>query len=158
MQELVGYIYNSDGSLWLRTATWAIPLIQTVHLLALAGLIGSAILLDMRLAGVLARADAGSALIRRYLPTLWTALVVLLASGCLLIWAEPERVLTKQVFWFKMALVVIAFLLTFALRARLLARGQVGEAGGAFDAAFGWLALAIWVAALVCGRWIAYAY
>lgn len=158
MEELIGAIYNSDGSVWLRSETWAIPAIQTVHLLALAVLFGSAVMLDMKLAGVVARGDTATVLVRRYLPPLWVALAVLLVSGASLIWAEPERVLPKQVFWIKMALVLAAVGLTFLLRKRLLQRAEAGAVGGPVDAAFGWIVLIIWVAALVCGRWIAYAY
>lgn len=157
MNQLVGFIYNSDASLWLRMTTGAIPLLQTVHLLALAALLASAILLDMRLAGILARADSGAAVVRRYHPVLLLALAVLLASGAVLTWAEPERVLTKDIFWIKMALVVTAFATTFVLRTRLLRRDEQGTRGP-FDAAFGWLSLSLWIAALFCGRWIAYAY
>jgi len=157
MNQLVGYIYNSEASTWLRTATWVIPLVQTMHLLALAALLGSAILLDMRLAGLVARADSGAALVRRYHPILHIALAALLASGAVLTWAEPERVLTKDIFWIKMALVVTAFATTFALRTLLLRRDQKGIPGP-FGAAFGWMSLLLWMAAVFCGRWIAYAY
>ena len=157
MNQLVAVIYNSDASIWMRSEVWVIPAVQTLHLLALAALLGSAIMLDMKLAGMVAREDTGGALVRRYLPTLWAALAVLLASGSTLLWAEPERVLTKQIFWIKMALVLGAFLLTFLLRQRLLRRREA-EVSSVSDAAFGWIALVIWVGAVFCGRWIAYAY
>ena len=157
MEDVIGYIYNTDSSGWLRLETWVIPAVQTVHILALATLVGSALLLDLRLAGVLARVDSGAALVRRYMPTLWVALAILLASGSTLMWAEPERVLSKQIFWIKMALVLTGFGLTFLLRSKLVKHDADGTRG-MFDAAFGWIALAIWVAALFLGRWIAYAY
>ncbi len=160
MDNVIGFIYNSPSSSWMRLAGWLIPTVQSVHILALAALMSAAILLDMKLAGVMARADSGAAMTRRYLPVLWGALAVLLASGFTLLWAEPERVLSKTIFWTKMGLVLLAFLLTFLLRKRLLDREAAGEAGsaGLFDKSFGWSALMIWVVAIGCGRWIAYSY
>jgi len=160
MDHVIGFIYNSPSSGWMRLAGWLIPTVQTVHILALAALMGSAVLLDMKLAGVMARTDAGATLVRRYLPVLWGALAVLFVSGFTLLWAEPERVLSKTIFWVKMSLVLLAFLLTFLLRKRLLDREAAGEPvpAGRFDKAFGWIALLIWIVALGCGRWIAYSY
>jgi hypothetical protein len=156
--EIVNFIYNSGSSAWMRTAGWVIPAVQTVHILALSVLLGGSVLLDLKLAGVLARADTGAAVVRRYMPSVWAALGVLLASGTLLFWAEPERALTKRIFWIKMALVLISFLLTFLIRKRMLLRDERGKGAAPFDVALGLLALAIWVVALFCGRWIAYSY
>lgn len=157
MNELIGFIYNSDASTWLRTATWAIPLVQTVHLLALAALLGSAILLDMRLAGLFARADSGAAMVRRYQPVINAALAVLLVSGAVLIWAEPERVLPKDIFWIKMGLVAAGFASTFAVAAALV-KSDEQQSPSTAHKALGWACLALWVAAIFCGRWIAYVY
>ena len=157
MDDIIGFIYNSPSSGWIRVAGWLIPTVQTIHILALSMLMGAAIMLDLKLAGIIARSDSNALLMKRYLPVLWVALAVLLMSGTTLLWAEPERVLNKTIFWTKMGLVLFAFLLTFLLRRRLLQRDALGEAGaGGFDKAFGWIALFIWIAAIGCGRWIAY--
>ena len=158
MGDVVGFIYNSNSSAWLRTAGWVIPAVQTIHILALSVLLGGSVLIDMKLAGILARADSGAALIRRYMPSVWIALAVMLVSGTLLFWAEPERALTKQIFWIKMGLVLIAFLLTFVIRKRTLLRDERRPPASFLDIAFAFVALAIWLAALFCGRWIAYSY
>jgi hypothetical protein len=158
MGDVVGFIYNSNSSAWLRTAGWVIPAVRTIHILALSVLLGGSVLIDMKLAGILARADSGAALIRRYMPSVWIALAVMLVSGTLLFWAEPERALTKQIFWIKMGLVLVAFLLTFVIRKRMLLRDERRAPASFLDIAFAFVALAIWLAALFCGRWIAYSY
>jgi hypothetical protein len=158
VNDIIGTIYNSPSSGFLRVESWIIPTVQSVHILALSVLVASAVMLDLKLAGILARADSGAALVKRYQPSLWAALAVLLLSGFTLLWAEPERVLGNWTFWSKMALVLTAFALTFLLRRRLLVQ-QEGEAAPLMlDRALGWIALAIWAAALFLGRWIAYTY
>jgi|GEM_PF-4603877 len=52
MNEIIGFIYNSPVSSWIRIASWVIPTVQSVHILALALLVSSALLLDLRLAGI----------------------------------------------------------------------------------------------------------
>lgn len=86
------------------------------------------------------------------------ALVVLLLTGIVMLVAEPGRTLTNTVFWIKMALVLSAFALTMAFRKPLLDpqfridhahwRAAVKPAAQA--------SLAIWIAVVFCGRWIAY--
>jgi hypothetical protein len=158
VNDIIGIIYNSPSSGFLRMETWIIPTVQSVHILAISVLVACAVLLDLKLAGILARADSGAALVRRYQPSLWAALAVLLVSGFTLLWAEPERVLGNWTFWSKMALVLTAFLLTFLLRRRLLAQQEGGVMPVMLDRTLGWIALAIWAAALFFGRWIAYTY
>lgn len=157
MNDLIGFIYNSDASLWLRMTTWAIPLVQTIHLLAIAALMGSAILLNMRLAGLLARADSPAAMVGRYQRVIYLALVVMLVSGTVLLWAEPERVIPKDIFWIKMGLVVAGLVSTFAVAASLLRQGE--RQGPSFtDRLLGWTGILVWIAAIFCGRFIAYIY
>jgi len=54
---------------------------------------------DLRLAGVLATDETPQSVVRRYLPWMWTAIAVLLATGVILIVGEPNRVLANLVFW-----------------------------------------------------------
>lgn len=152
------WLYETPLATSIRDTAWIIPTVQSVHILAIAVVIGSALVSDLRLAGVLATEEAPSTVVRRYLPWMWRALIVLLLSGLLLVVAEPGRTLVNTVFWSKMGLVLLAFGLTLAFRKPLLDpefsaehakwRRTVKPAA--------WLSLAVWVAVIFCGRWIAY--
>ena len=156
MTSFSDWLYATQFSTALRETTWAIPNLQTIHIIAIAVVIGSAIATELRMAGIFATDRALPDVLHRYLPWMKWALAVLLLTGALLVIAEPGRTLTNTLFWIKMALVLTAFALTFLLRHRLLA---IGEATPQLpDRALGWTAMAIWIAALFCGRWIAYTY
>lgn len=152
------WLYATPLSTSLREISWLVPTIQCVHILAVAIVIGSALVSDLRLAGVLATDETPSNVVRRYLPWMWAALLVLLLSGLVMILAEPGRTLTNAVFWTKMALVLAAFALTIFFRKPLLDPRSRAEHAWWWSTAkpAAWLSLAVWVAVVFCGRWIAY--
>ena len=138
---------------------WTVPVLQSIHILAIGVVMSSIALLDLRLAGFLGREHSMRDLTLRFYPWIWGALAVLLGTGLLQIMAEPARELLNWIFWTKMALIVGAVLFTAPVR-RLLedcrfrelsARKRMAVRGCAL------LSLLLWVAVLTCGRWIAYA-
>ncbi|MBB3859372.1 hypothetical protein GGQ88_000612 [Novosphingobium hassiacum] len=154
MQSFGEWLYETPISTMFRDITWIIPAVQSTHLLAIAVVIGSALVMELRLAGVLATDEPAGTVVQRYLPWIWRALVVLLLTGTLLVVAEPARTLGNTIFWTKMALVLVAFVLTLVFRRPLL-RAPGGHA--AIPAKpIAWLMLLIWVVVIFCGRFIAY--
>lgn len=152
------WLYATPFSTIIRDTTWAIPNIQVIHILAITIVIGSALVTELRLAGVLAEDQPVSSVLRRYLPWMRGALIALLVTGVLLIIAEPARTLGNTIFWIKMALVAGASLVTLRARQMLATRAAAAEAasnaGGSKSVA--WLMIGIWCAVIFCGRFIAY--
>jgi hypothetical protein len=158
-QPIITAIYDSGVSSAIRDTAWIIPTIQSIHILAIAILIGSVLVTDLRLAGVLAVEESLQAVASRYMAWLWTALVVLLATGLVMVVGEPERTLLNPVYWVKMALVLSATLMTLLFRLPLL-RPEFSHEHAYWARAtkpLAWLSLLIWIAVIFCGRWIAYA-
>ncbi|MDB5675309.1 MAG: hypothetical protein JWM65_2291 [Sphingomonas bacterium] len=157
-QAITNSIYESGVSTVIRDTVWVIPTVQSIHILAIATLIGSALVTDLRLAGVLAVEETPRVVATRYMKWLWAALVVLLVTGLVMLIGEPDRVLANQIFWLKMALVLVATVMTVLFRLPLLREGF------SLDHAYwtratvplAWLSLLIWIGVIFCGRWIAY--
>lgn len=157
LEAFGNWLYATQVATNIRETVWIIPTVQSIHIIAIAIIVGSAIVSDLRLAGVLATDEAPGTIVRRYLPWMWTALVVLLLTGLVLVVAEPGRTLGNTVFWTKMALVLLAFALTLVFRKPLLDPAYAGSEGwqaAAKPAA--WLSLFVWILVIICGRWIAY--
>lgn len=154
LQGLSDWLYASPLSQTIQSTEWIIPTVQSIHILAISVLFGSAMMMNLRMIGVIAGADARQDLFLRYMPWLWAALAVLVLTGMLMVVGEPERVLGNTVFWAKMGLVALAVCLCAILRK---------EAGKAIVPARRWVrivagvALLIWAVIIFCGRWIAYA-
>ncbi len=158
LESFGNWLYDTPLSTTLREITWIIPTVQSIHILAIAVVVGSALVSDLRLAGVLATDEKPATVVRRYLPWMWAALIVLLSTGIVMLLAEPGRTLTNTVFWSKMALVLVAFALTLFFRKPLLdpsfSMEHANWASLVKPAA--WISLAVWIAVIFCGRWIAY--
>ena len=157
----------SDVSKWLaatslshtiQTTGWIIPALQTVHILCVAVLFSSAVLVDLRIWRLLQRdvplPDVG----RRFLPLIWPVVLVLLVSGSLLIIGEPRRSLLNTSFYIKMALLAFALLLTGLLQWSLSSPGFWNKDRGRRIA--GRLAatasILAWCGIIFAGRFIAY--
>lgn len=155
---IIAWIYASSLSTTIRDILWVIPTVQSIHIIAITVLFGSALISDLRLAGVLATDEPLRGVVLRYYPWMRNALIVLLCSGVIMIIAEPDRVLKNSTFWLKMALVVSAFALTRLLRRPLLRQPAATErsAEPGFVKALAWLSIGLWCVVIVCGRWIAY--
>lgn len=153
---LTAWLSRSALSRLLQDVEWLVPAIQTIHILAVALLASSVVLLTLAVFGRYGREQPLTRAATRFGTAIRVALPVLLASGALMITAEPGRALPNPAFQLKMALVVAAAALT-GVGVRHLARAGAPAAppGIALRAAAS-LALALWLGALVAGRWIAY--
>ena len=141
----------------IKEVAWFVPAVQTVHIAAICVVIGSSLLMDLRLLGV-AKDVPISVYVRRYSPWIGISIAVLLLSGITLIIGEPGRTLSNWVFWTKMALVTVGAVLT-AVFAVPVARDEIyWDSGARRQAAslIATLSLIVWVAVIACGRWIAY--
>lgn len=154
MHSLTEWIYGTPLSAAIRDKSWVVPVVQSIHIIAIAVVVGCALVTELRIAGVVAPDESMKVVAQRYLPWMWRSLAVLLATGLVMIIGEPERTLTNVSFWIKMALVSTGVLASLGLRKPLLRPSQ--PTGNAPAKVLAWALLALWVAVIFCGRWIAY--
>lgn len=146
-------------SQFIQATEWIIPTVQTVHILAVGAVMSSVLMIDLRLAGFGDRGQTVAAVARRYLPYIWWPLPVLLATGSILIIAEPARALQNPVFAIKMALLAAAAGVTLASQIPLSRDAGYWDATAARRRAARLIAsasLPLWIAIVFAGRWIAY--
>ena len=144
-------------SQWLDTHSFAIPVMQVIHIFALSTGFGAVLMIDLRVFNLAGTARTFAETERRYVRWIWWSLLVLLITGIGMTVAEPPRELINPIFWIKMPTVAFAALVSlwfhnFVMR-RLSAGGKVG-AGTVLGALF---VLALWLLIMFMGRWIAYA-
>ena len=157
-----------DFCLWLdqtpmsqtiQTVNWILPAVQTVHILAIAAVMGSVLMIHLRLVGALGRDQPLPRFSTRFLPVIWWVLPVLLASGSIMIIGEPLRSLENPIFQLKICLVLAAIAITLGFQIPLgkdhsFWESSVGRRRASWLLAV--LSLAIWVGIVLAGRWIAY--
>lgn len=138
----------------LDHSDWLVPGAQTVHILAIAALFGSSLVIALRLSGVAGTVWSPARWNRRLSGWIAGALLVLLATGSILVLIEPERALLNFNFQLKMVLVAIAATLAWVLARRI--RRLEHKPVLAIDAALAILLLALWMLIIAAGRWIGY--
>jgi hypothetical protein len=164
---MTGAALLSDLSKWLaatslshtiQTTSWIIPTLQTIHVLCVAVVFSSAVLVDLRIWRLTQRDVPLSDVGRRFLPLIWPVVVILLLTGSLLIVGEPRRSLVNDTFYIKMVLLAFALVLTGLLQWSLTAPGfwerdVVHRVVGRVAALASILA---WSGIIFAGRFIAY--
>ena len=143
----------------LQTVEWVVPAVQTVHILAIAAAMGAMLLFNLRLLGVRGADVSLARSSTRFVPVIWGAVLVLLATGAVMISAEPARSLLNPVFQLKMVLLLAALVVT-AAAARPLRHSPAywsdTPVRRRLASTLALLAIGLWVAVLCAGRWIAY--
>jgi Family of unknown function (DUF6644) len=158
LSEFCVWLDQTAVSQTIQSKSWIVPSVQTVHILSIAVVMTSALMIDLRLIGFFARDQSFERVSARFLPFIWWPLLVLLLTGTVMIVGEPARSLKNPVFQLKMVLLAAAMFITWLLW--LLGRNPAfGEAAAGRRVAAPVMALAsllLWTGIIFAGRWIAY--
>jgi len=159
LNEICRWIDQTALSQSIQAAGWVVPTVQTVHILAIAVVASSVMMLDLRLIGVFWASRPMKEVTARFLPLVWWPLLVLFATGAIMIVAEPARSLKNPAFQLKMALLILALTVTFVferLQRRNAAVGDVGARPRAGAVSIAIVSMLLWSSIIFAGRWIAY--
>jgi hypothetical protein len=160
MTELLTAVEESALSVFIREfpSVFGFPTILFLHTLGLAMVAGVSIAIDL---WILRGATAGAPLrLLGLTRTMWLGFGVNLLSGLALLLAYPAKALTNGVFYLKMALVLLGVYVAVRINREIAARGSGGAVLAMSIDMRRWaiVSLAIWAAATVTGRLLAYTY
>lgn len=139
--------------------TWAIPAIQSVHIAGIAMVMGSVLMIDLRILGWTWTDQTLRQTTQRFGPWLTGALWLLLATGLLMVIGEPVRELVTFSFWLKMTLVALGALVAVVFQRTVRRHEQHWEDTLLHRGSIKGLAVAtffVWMFIIVLGRLIAY--
>ena len=159
LPEFALWVLDWPFAIWLQDHFLAIPGFQTVHILAIAALFGSVLMLNLRVLGVVGMDMSMADTYRRYMRWIWWSLAVLVASGIILLISEPVRNMVNSVFWIKMMFLAIAVVLSLWFQhgvKKRMADWDVSPAGHGALRTGAVLIIVVWLLVMVGGRWIAY--
>ena len=156
LNEICQWIDHTALSQAIQTTKWAVPAVQTIHILAIAVVASSALMIDLRLIGVFWANRPMNNVTVRFLPLVWWPLLVLLTTGVIMIIAEPARSLKNPAFQLKMLLLIAALVVTglFQFLHRRSAGVDDGPRAAAVTLAI--VSIVLWSSIIFAGRWIAY--
>jgi len=134
----------------LAAHPWAYPALEVVHLVGVALLVGNLVALELRVWG-LARELPVAALARLSLMLALAGFTLVAASGIAMFGSQPAELLANRAFTLKLVLIGVA-----GVNAALFhARGGIGRLDATARTQTV-VSLGLWLAVMICGRWIAY--
>ena len=149
------------GALWaLRSIPGFPPIIQTVHILGIAAIMGSVVMINLRMLGLALPSQQLFEMNTRLMPWLWWALLANAVSGGFFLFARPFRYLDNPVFLWKLAFLLPAIALSFLVYRISLRREDIWLPTAArriTSKLAALLSLGLWIMTAMAGRWIAYA-
>ena len=157
--QLFEWLGNTPWSIAFHESRYAFLVVLTIHVLTLAVFVGTAIMIDLRLLGMVMTRVPMSQVLERLVPWSGAGLFVMVASGALLFYAAPLARYQNVFFRVKMASLVLALLNAWFFHRTTFRR--IGDwdrdpvpprsarlAGG--------LSLALWIVIITAGRMMAY--
>jgi len=137
--------------------TWWFPLLESLHVIAATFLVGSILMVDLRLLGAAARSYAVTVLSRDVIPWTWTAFVVALVTGTGMFVSRADHYVVNRAFQIKLALLILAGINMLVLHRvgwRDIARWDTNNPTPTAARTAGAASLVIWLGVLLTGRWI----
>jgi hypothetical protein len=159
IDQLLSLIQHTDLATFVREADWGFPLAECLHVLSVATVFGSILMMDLRLLGLASRDSAVTKLSKEVLPYTW------IAFGCAVITGATMFIARAQEYWGN-----TQFELKFLFMA-LAAANMLIFHFGAFRRVAEWddtlpppsaarlagaLSIALWIAVIFFGRWIGF--
>jgi hypothetical protein len=157
---ILAALESSSVATTIRNSLYLFPLIESVHVLGLTMVVGTIVIIDLRLLGVASVGRPFSVVASDVLKWTWLAFAVAVATGLLMFTTSAAAYYQNPYFRVKMALLVASGLntLTFELTARrTLAKWDTDAAAPGIGRAIAALSLVVWIGVIVMGRWVGFA-
>jgi hypothetical protein len=154
------WLSNTQFSTYMRESTWGEPIVESIHVLTLTLFLGFAVMLDMRLLGVVLKRRRMSEVLSQFNPWLFGGFAVMIVSGVLLFSADPVSFYNTHPPFFKIKMIMLVLaglnvLIFNATIGRKVAEWDLNPTTpGAAKAAA--VSIVLWVLIIAAGRAIAY--
>lgn len=155
LQYLWQMSYDSHTIDILRNSKYAIPVIQSFHLFGITLLLGSMVILNLRLLGIGFRQLPMAALSRQIWPWAIGGLLLAIASGFLVFVPDPARYAANYAFRTKMVALCVAVAFQFLIY-RKVVRSGTAESRSSRNIAVACCSLVLWFLVGWAGRAIAF--
>ena len=159
MHQFALWLASTPPSVFIQEHNaWTIPAIQSVHIVGIALVMGSVLMIDLRILGLAWTDQTLRQTTSRFGPWLTGSLWLLLVTGLLMVVGEPVRELVTFSFWLKMVLVAVGTVVAVAFQRALRREGRF-EDTASHSGSIKTLAVVtflVWICVIFLGRLIAY--
>ena len=159
VEQFCDWLSRTGISVAFQSANWFVPLVQTVHIIAIAILLTAVYVVSFRLIGITRAGQPLAVLAAKSTPWVWVTLCVLLGTGILLTITEPARELLNWALRVKMLMVMALAGILLVVQIRLRRSPEYwteSRSRRRAARAIGIAAVIIGAGIVTAGRWIAY--
>ena len=152
------WLETTQLAMAMREWLWLYPIIEILHIIGLAVLVGAAALFDFRLLGI-ARGIPVTSLAGYLLPCARASLLLIIPSGLMMFTAHATEMAANPAFQLKLLLLAAAGLNATVFHwgsLRTVAAWNQNTAAPARAKIAALLSLALWSGVITCGRLLAY--
>jgi hypothetical protein len=139
---------------WLKENGWIFAIVETVHIMVMTVLLGTVLVIDMRLLGVGLTRRPTAKLAHELAPSTNISILLMIITGITMYMSEAVKLAPSNVFFFKMIFLALALSVHFTL-ARTATRPGAPE-GSTLGKVAACLSLFCWFAVAAAGRGIAF--
>ncbi len=151
------WLQGTPVGVMVAESLWGYPTFETMHTLGMAMLIGSLGLINLRILGY--KPELPLIGMRQLLPLAWIGFTLNAISGALLFTSDAVYFFESYTFRIKMVLIVLGGINAALLGQKVFREAAAGAPAVVATTGAKWLAgtsLVFWLAAVCCGRLIAY--
>jgi hypothetical protein len=139
----------------IRNSEYAFPMIEFVHLAALAVIGGAVLVVDMRLLGLGLKKTSAAQLAKDAQPYVTGSLIVMIVTGISLYASEATKCYASAAFWIKMVSLLLATIFTYTIKKRVAAGDERTVSIGTTKLV-GFVSIVLWFGVAWGGRWIGF--
>jgi hypothetical protein len=155
MPGLVEWVASSALSKAISTSTWAFAVIESVHLLALAVIGGAVLIVDLKLLGFGIRTQGLEEIARDAQKWFLGSWLVMIVTGLLLFWSEPQKLYYSTPFAVKMLCLILGTIFALTVRRKVANTGE-GRVSPLLMKLVALVSLGLWFGVGAGGRWIGF--
>ena len=151
----IEWVAASPLSKAISTSTWAFAVIESIHLLALSVIGGAVLIVDLKLLGFGIRTQTLAEVARdaqKWFLGSWTVMIV---TGLLLFWSEPQKLYYSTPFAVKMVCLLLGTIFALTVRRKVALAGE-GRVPALVMKLVAIVSLALWFGVGAGGRWIGF--
>jgi len=158
-EGIAQWLQNTLLAQFIAGSAWAFPAIETVHVIAIALVVGSISIVDLRLLDVSWKTHRVTDLTQEILPWTWGFFIVAVITGLLMFISDAASYALNFAFQIKLLLMALAganMLVFHMLIEPGIASWDVNKSTPASARIAAGLSLTFWIGVVAYGRWIAF--
>jgi hypothetical protein len=146
-------------AVFIHKTPWAFTTIEVIHVFAVSLVLGTIMIVDLRLLGLASTKRPFAELSRQVLPFTWAAFVVAVIAGLLLFISRATEYFVNTAFWIKMSLIVLAginMMIFEFITVRGVQKWNLNRTPPPPARLAGGISIACWILVVVLGRTISF--